>query len=93
VYGKLRVWGRGFSEGKSEAGKRATNFVPAKTSNFLYTACHFVVFFLTVLVSSFSVLQLFEIRLSDKIRNILNSAHSSVFTNWLKIGLFIFFDY
>uniref|UniRef100_UPI000C28BDBC hypothetical protein n=1 Tax=Confluentibacter citreus TaxID=2007307 RepID=UPI000C28BDBC len=37
VYGKLRVWGRGFSEGKSEAGKRATNFVPAKTSNFLYT--------------------------------------------------------
>ena len=37
VYGKLRVWGRGFSEGKSEAGKRATNFVLAKTSNFLYT--------------------------------------------------------
>ncbi|PKQ46774.1 hypothetical protein, partial [Confluentibacter flavum] len=37
VYGKLRVWGRGFSEGKSEAGKQATNFVLAKTSNFLYT--------------------------------------------------------
>jgi len=47
VYGKLRVCGRGFSEGherselaqaKSEAGKQATNFVLAKTSNFLYTA-------------------------------------------------------
>src|SRR5690606_18816628 len=37
VYGKLRVWGRGFSEGKSEAGKQATNFVLAKNSNFLYT--------------------------------------------------------
>src|SRR5690606_1731945 len=37
VYGKLRVCGRGFSEGKSEASKRATNFVLAKTSNFLYT--------------------------------------------------------
>ncbi|PKQ46760.1 hypothetical protein CSW08_01255 [Confluentibacter flavum] len=37
VYGKLRVCGRGFSEGKSEASKQATNFVPAKTSNFLYT--------------------------------------------------------
>jgi hypothetical protein len=37
VYGKLRVCVRGFSEGKSEAGKRATNFVLAKTSNFLYT--------------------------------------------------------
>ncbi|PIV94760.1 MAG: hypothetical protein COW44_02530 [Flavobacteriaceae bacterium CG17_big_fil_post_rev_8_21_14_2_50_33_15] len=35
VYGKLRVCGRGFSEGKSEAGKQATNFVLAKTSNFL----------------------------------------------------------
>ena len=28
---------RGFSEGKSEASKRATNFGLAKTSNFLYT--------------------------------------------------------
>jgi hypothetical protein len=37
VYGKLRVCGRGFSEGKSEAGKQATNFGLAKTSNFLYT--------------------------------------------------------
>jgi hypothetical protein len=37
VYEKLRVCERGFSEGKSEASKRATNFVPAKTSNFLYT--------------------------------------------------------
>jgi hypothetical protein len=26
VYGKLRVCVRGFSEGKSEASKRATNF-------------------------------------------------------------------
>jgi hypothetical protein len=44
VYGKLRVWGRGFSEGKSEASKQATNFVPAKTSNFLYTVlwCVFI---------------------------------------------------
>ena len=28
---------RGFSEGKSEASKRATNFGLAKTSNFFYT--------------------------------------------------------
>jgi hypothetical protein len=35
VYEKLRVCGRGFSEGKSEASKRATNFGLAKTSNFL----------------------------------------------------------
>lgn len=35
--GKLRVCGRGFSEGKSEASKQATNFGLAKTSNFLYT--------------------------------------------------------
>ena len=38
VYGKLRVCVRGFSEGKSEASKRVTNFGLAKTSNFLYTA-------------------------------------------------------
>ena len=38
VYGKLRVCVRGFSEGKSDASKRATNFGLAKTSNFLYTA-------------------------------------------------------
>jgi len=44
VYGKLRVCGRGFSEGKSEAGKRATNFVLAKTSNFLYTVLPTVFF-------------------------------------------------
>ena len=37
VYGKLRVCVRGFSEGKSEASKRATDIVLAKTSNFLYT--------------------------------------------------------
>ena len=37
VYGKLRVCVRGFSEGKSEASKQATNFGLAKTSNFLYT--------------------------------------------------------
>jgi hypothetical protein len=42
VYGKLRVSGRGFSEGKSEAGKQATNFVLAKTSNFLYTVLCYV---------------------------------------------------
>jgi len=36
VYGKLRVYLRGFSEGKSEASKRATNFGLAKNSNFLY---------------------------------------------------------
>ena len=33
----LRVCVRGFSEGKSEASKRATNFGLTKTSNFLYT--------------------------------------------------------
>ena len=37
VYGKLRVCVRGFSEGKSDASKRATNFGLAKNSNFLYT--------------------------------------------------------
>jgi len=41
VYGKLRVCVRGFSEGKSEASKRATNFGLAKTSNFLYTLLAF----------------------------------------------------
>ncbi len=45
VYGKLRVWGRGFSEGKSEAGKQATTFLLAKTSNFLYTVLANVLFF------------------------------------------------
>ncbi len=53
VYGKLRFCGRGFSEGherselaqaKSEASKQATNFVLAKTSNFLYTVLPFVLF-------------------------------------------------
>ena len=38
VHGKLRVCERGFSEGKSEACKRATNIGLTKTSNFLYTA-------------------------------------------------------
>ncbi|KAA5825066.1 hypothetical protein FPF71_07670 [Algibacter amylolyticus] len=37
VYEMLRVCVRGFSEGKSEANKRATNFGLGKTSNFLYT--------------------------------------------------------
>jgi ABC-type arginine transport system permease subunit len=37
VYEMLRVCVRGFSEGKSEASKRATNFGLGKTSNFLYT--------------------------------------------------------
>jgi len=45
AYGKLRIWGRGFSEGKSEASKRATNFGLAKTSNFLYTVLPFRCFF------------------------------------------------
>ncbi|PWI28860.1 hypothetical protein DI383_14540 [Flavobacteriaceae bacterium LYZ1037] len=33
----MRVCVRGFSEGKSEASKRATNFGLAKTSDFFYT--------------------------------------------------------
>ena len=45
VYGKLRVCVRGFSEGKSEASKRATNFGLAKTSNFFYTVLPFRCFF------------------------------------------------
>jgi len=45
VYEKLRVCVRGFSAGKSEASKRATNFVPTKTSNFLYTVLPFRCFF------------------------------------------------
>jgi|SRR5690606_21679473 len=45
VYGKLRVCGRGFSEGKSEASKQATTFVLAKTSNFLYTVLYLVFFY------------------------------------------------
>ena len=36
VYGKLRVLGRGFSFGKSEARKQTTNFALAKTRNCLY---------------------------------------------------------
>lgn len=40
VYEKLRVCGRGFSEGKSEANKRATNIGLVKTSNFLYTVLY-----------------------------------------------------
>ena len=45
VYGKLRVWGRGFSVGKSEASKQATNFMLAKTSNFLYAVLCTVILF------------------------------------------------
>ena len=45
VYGKLRVCVRGFSEGKSEASKQATNIGLAKTSNFLYTVLPFRCFF------------------------------------------------
>ena len=44
VYEKLRVCVRGFSEGKSEASKRATDFGLAKTSNFLYTVLATVIF-------------------------------------------------
>jgi len=51
VYGKLRVCVRGFSEGKSEASKRATNIDLAKTSNFIYTVLAFRLFlFLTILL-------------------------------------------
>ena len=51
VYGKLRVCVRGFSEGKSEASKRATNFGLAKTSNFFYTVLWVVIilFFFSLL--------------------------------------------
>ncbi|PKQ44923.1 hypothetical protein CSW08_10710 [Confluentibacter flavum] len=55
VYGKLRVCVRGFSEGKSEAGKRATNFVSAKTSNFLYTVLPTVFFYSVNDFSKFSI--------------------------------------
>ena len=48
VYGKLRVCGRGFSEGKSEASKRATNLGLAKTSNFFYTVLYTVFFILNI---------------------------------------------
>ncbi|RUA11950.1 MAG: hypothetical protein DSY83_15720 [Flavobacteriia bacterium] len=56
VYGKLHVCGRGFSEEKSEASKRATNFALAKTSNFLCTVLatgiilEFLLFFVSVLL-------------------------------------------
>ena len=50
VYGKLRVCERGFSEGKSEASKRATNIRLAKTSNFLYTVLA------AVIISLFQIL-------------------------------------
>jgi len=43
----LRVCVRGFSEGKSEASKQATNFGLAKTSNFFYTVLAVVFFRLT----------------------------------------------
>ena len=42
VYEMLRVCVRGFSEGKSEASKLATNFGLGKTSNFLYTLLYTV---------------------------------------------------
>jgi len=37
VYEKLRFCTRGFSAGKSDVAKQATNFGLAKNSNFLYT--------------------------------------------------------
>lgn len=40
----LRINPRGFSEGKSEAGKQATTFELAKNSNFLYTSLLAIVF-------------------------------------------------
>jgi hypothetical protein len=45
AYGKLRVCVRGFSEGKSEANKRATNFGLTKTSNFLYAVLAALLFY------------------------------------------------
>jgi hypothetical protein len=45
VYGKLRVCVRGFSEGKSEASKGATDIGLDKTSNFLYTVLAIVFLF------------------------------------------------
>tara|TARA_R110000744_G_scaffold83679_2_gene163860 strand:+ start:6287 stop:6463 length:177 start_codon:yes stop_codon:yes gene_type:complete len=49
VYGKLRVCAQGFSEGKSEVSKRATNIGLAKTSNFLYMVLCFRYFDLNYL--------------------------------------------
>ena len=49
VYGKLRVCVRGFSEGKSEASKLATNIGLVKSSNFLYTVLAVVIFHLLFL--------------------------------------------
>jgi len=46
----LRVWVRGFSEGKSEASKRATNFGLAKTSNFFYTVLAKVIILFTLIL-------------------------------------------
>ena len=43
LYGKFHVCERGFSEEKSEASNRATNFGLAQISNFLYTVlCAFI---------------------------------------------------
>ena len=46
------VWScvRGFSEGKSEASKRATNFGLAKTSNFFYTVLANGYYFVNTLI-------------------------------------------
>jgi len=49
VYGKLRVCVRGFSEGKLEASKRATDIGLAKTSNFYILCCAFVNFLIQIL--------------------------------------------
>jgi hypothetical protein len=45
VYEKLRFCQRGISNGNSEVGKKATYFVEAKNSNFLYTVLAFRCFF------------------------------------------------
>src|SRR5690606_14391174 len=75
VYGKLRVCGRGFSEGKSEAGKRATNLVPAKTSNFLYTVFYAVFSFILIsfCLYSSSVKIPFAFKFSNSATNLLYS--------------------
>ena len=54
VYGKLRVCVRGFSEGKSEASKRATTFGLGKTSNFFYTVLATVFILSEILFQSYN---------------------------------------
>ena len=61
VYGKLRVCVRGFSEGKSEASKQATNFGLTKTSNFIYTVLQTVFIFIIQNYIQYSTEQLYSL--------------------------------